>query len=384
MKAVFVDELSDWKNLLPLTYTKPIAQLRIGIRTIQEKWEHYLQLKTEGVISAKHLSSKLSGNETLFINATILPTAELAEEIQLLKTQEVLIQQNKWIAFKGNEFLNKQTATPIVAKSTFATISRPWHLFQLNGNEIRADYSLLTQDKTSEVLSDPHTIAYNPSAIFIEEGASIKAAILNAENGPIYIGKNAKIHEGAIIKGPFAACEGANVVMGSKIRENCTIGVKATGGGELKNTIIGDYSNKGHDGYLGDSVLGNWCNLGALTNVSNLKNTYSTISVWDRNTTSFLSSETNKFGCIIGDYTHTGISTTLNTGTIIEPFCQLFGAGLHPKFVPAFNWGEPNKYTNYQFSKAIEVAKTIKSLKNESFTDLDSEVLKAIYEMVKP
>ena len=384
MKAIFVDELSDWKNLLPLTYTRPIAQLRIGILTIQEKWERYLNTETGGHITAKHLSTPLTGNESLFINATVLPNTALSSEIQNLKTHEVLVYQNKWIAFIGSRIDEKQQALHIESTSSIVSICRPWHLFQLNGDEIRSDFSLITKGRVSTPLSDPHTITYNPSAIFIEEGANIKAAILNAENGPIYIGKNAKIHEGAIIKGPFVACEGANVVMGSKIRENCTIGIKATGGGELKNVIIGDYSNKGHDGYLGDSVLGSWCNLGALTNVSNLKNTYSNITVWDRNTTSFLSSETNKFGCIIGDYVLTGISTTLNTGTIIEPFCQLYGAGLHPKFVPAFNWGEPNNYSNYKFEKAIEVAKTIRSLKNESFTATEEKVLKAIYEMVKP
>lgn len=386
MGIIFVDQDPDWKNLLPLTYTKPIAKLRLGILTIEEKWNRQLEIDTKGFITEPYLQKAFplsdSNNEShLYINSSHLPNKALADSINKLKEHEVLFQNNNWIAYRGSSIEQINDASPTPFKEEVIKINRSWDLIQSNASEITTDFLLIKYNQTSLPNVDKNTITYNPKNIFIEEGATIKASILNAENGPIYIGKNAKIHEGAIIKGPFAICEEGEIVMGSKIREGCTIGKKAIGGGELKNTIIGDYSNKCHDGYLGDSIIGNWCNLGALTNVSNLKNTYSKIKVWDKSEASFIDSNTNKLGCILGDYTHTGISTTLTAGTISEPFCQLFGAGIHAKFTPAFSWGEPNKYQNYKLEKALLVAATIQELKNREITNNEIEVLKAIHQL---
>lgn len=387
MNIVFVDQDPDWKNLFPLTYTKPIAKLRIGILTIQEKWERHLSYSTHGYISEQYLQESFqnptSPDLKVFINSSYLPNLSLVNEIKQLKESELIHDNVSWIAFIGKDIADIEKTIPQPTQSEVNKLNRPWDLIEVNAEEICNDFELITKNRKSIAISDPHTVTYSPQNIFIEEGASIKASILNAENGPIHIGKNAKIHEGSMIKGPFSLGENSHVVMGSKIREGCTIGIKATAGGELKNSIIGDFSNKGHEGYLGDSILGNWCNLGALTNVSNLKNTYSSIKIWDRNDTTSIDSETNKLGCIIGDYTHTGISTTLNTGTILEPFCQIYGPGLHPKFIPAFSWGEKDKYQPYKLEKALEVASTLHTIKEEPFTENEKAILKALNSLLK-
>ncbi len=381
MQVTFVDDETAWQNLLPLTYTKPISTLRIGIFTIQEKWEIHLKIISSGYKTREYLQSRFLELKTtnLYVNATVLPSLDLVSSINNLLEGEYLVYQNTWIAYRGTDFFNKEQSKQVVFEKEIIQIHRPWDLFVLNKTQIEQDYKLITADRITHKLTDPHTRVYASENIFLEEGAEVKAAILNAENGPIYLGKNSKVHEGAIIKGPFALCEGGQVVAGAKIREGCTVGVKSTGGGELKNCIIGDYSNKGHEGYLGDSVLGSWCNLGALTNVSNLKNTYSNIKVWDRMKTDWHLTGTNKFGCIMGDYVHTGISTMINTGTIIEPFCQLFGAGLHPKFLHAFQWGEVGDYVNYNLDKALAVAEKIQVAKGKELTKEEIAILKHIH-----
>lgn len=388
MNIVFVDQDPDWKNLFPLTYTKPIAKLRLGVLTIQEKWEQHLSSNTHGYISEQYLQEAFqnptSQDLKVFINSSYLPTLCLVNEIKQLKESELIHDNLSWIAFIGKSIEDIENSSPKPTQSEACKLSRPWGLIETNAEEICNDFELITKNRTSTAISDPHTITYSPENIFIEEGASIKASILNADNGPIYIGKNATVHEGSIIKGPFSLGESSHIAMGSKIREGCSIGIKATAGGELKNSIIGDFSNKGHEGYLGDSILGNWCNFGALTNVSNLKNTYSSIKVWDRNETEFIDSDTNKLGCVIGDYTHTGISTTLNTGTILEPFCQVYGPGLHPKFIPAFSWGEKDNYQPYKLDKALEVANTLHELKKEPFTENEKNILEALHGLLKP
>lgn len=381
MRITFVDEVGHWQNLLPLTYTKPIAKLRIGILTIQEKWETYLESEASGFLTQPYLQSRFPDTKqpALFINSIALPNQSLVKEVKRLKLGEVLVSGNVWVAFRGDSFNGVEAAIKVLCKGEVVFVYRPWHLYQVNSHEIQRDYKLLTIGRKSKIITDDFTKVYAPSNVFLEDGAEVKAAILNADNGPIYLGKNTKVHEGAIIKGPFALCEDGQVVAGTRIREGCTIGIKATGGGELKNSIIGDYTNKGHDGYLGDSVIGNWCNLGALTNVSNLKNTYSEIKIWDRNKTDWINSGTNKLGCILGDYVHTGISTMLNTGTIIEPFCQLYGAGLHRKFVNSFQWGEPNNYVPYQWDKVIEVAKKIQKTKGMNVSKEEVDILKHVH-----
>ena len=388
MNIVFVDQDPDWKNLFPLTYTKPIAKLRLGVLTIQEKWEQHLSSNTHGYISEQYLQESfpnpISQDLKVFINSSYLPNPDLTNEIIQLSEGELIHNNVSWIAFIGKSIEDIEKTTPKITQADVSKLNRPWDLIEINAEEICNDFELITKNRTSTAISDPHTVTYSPENIFIEEGASIKSSILNAENGPIYIGENATIHEGSIIKGPFSLGKNSHVVMGSKIREGCSIGVKATAGGELKNSIIGDFSNKGHEGYLGDSILGNWCNLGALTNVSNLKNTYSSIKIWDRNETTFINSETNKLGCIIGDYTHTGISTTLNTGTVLEPFCQIYGPGLHPKFIPAFSWGEKDNYQTYKLEKALEVASTLHTIKEEPFTESEKAILNALNHLLKP
>lgn len=381
MQVTFVDDEISWQNLLPLTYTKPISTLRLGILTIQEKWLFHLKTTSCGYKTKEYLQGRFPklATTSLFVNATVLPSSPLVTAIHNLSEGEWLANQNTWLAYRGSGLADKDVSKRINFEDEVIQINRPWDLFQYNSHEIKEDFKRLTVDRTSQIIRDLHTRTYALDNIFLEEGAEVKASILNAENGPIYLGKNSKVHEGAIIKGPFALCEGGQVVAGAKIREGCTIGIKATGGGELKNCIIGDYSNKGHEGYLGDSVLGNWCNLGALTNVSNLKNTYANIKVWDRTQTDWHQTAINKLGCILGDYVHTGISTMINTGTIIEPFCQLFGAGLHPKFLHAFQWGEVDDYVNYNLDKALEVAQKIQAAKGVKITNEEIAILKHIH-----
>ena len=379
MSIIFFDPADSRKTLLPLTYTRPIAEIRVGIFNISEKWCAQLNTSHFGYNTEDYLSQVYpaikTDLQTIWINATVLPTAELVDAVLAMGSREALVSDNITLAFRGESKEN------IINKRDFEgqinTIRYPWDIFLQNGREIINDYALLDSTE-SRGLDDPHTITYGDQ-IFIESGASIKASILNAENGPIYIGKNAEVQEGSIIRGPFALCESASLRLGSKIRGDSTIGPYSKVGGEVSNSVIFGNSNKAHDGYLGNSVIGEWCNLGAGTNNSNLKNNYEPVKMWDYESHQFEKTGLQFCGLIMGDHTKTGISSIFNTGTTVGVCSNIFGGGLPSQIIPSFSWGGSRGFMTYDFQKAIDTIKKVLERKNITINEEEIEILRYVF-----
>ena len=384
------------RDFLPLTFTRPIADLRIGILTIRQKWEYALQKKTS-TLTAPYLQALFSMNwnrdeENIFINSTVLPNKGLVGQILKLSTNEAIIDGKLIIAAKSNHsnppILHKSTNEQIPLlddfsaqspQSVYQKINHVWDIFLCNGEAIQNDFEVLTHDRTSEKPSSTNTLI-NPNAIFIEEGASIEGAFLNASKGPIYIGKNATVMEGSLIRGPFALCNYGQIKMGAKIYGRTTIGPYAKVGGEVSKTVIWGYSNKGHDGYLGNSVIGAWCNLGANTNNSNLKNNYGEVKIWDYSQKDFTATGQQFCGLIMGDHSKSGINTMFNTGTVVGVAANIFGGGFPNKFVPSFSWGGSQGFAEHKLEKAIDTARKVCARRDWIFSKLEEEVLKTIFE----
>jgi len=377
------------KKFYPLTLTRAFAGIRAGILTVQESWELHTGLKAYVFTEAylQPLYENIPPGEYLFVDATLSPSPELYQQILSLQPNEGIADKEGLIA--GRIVIESLPSFEAPLRSLFTSLieiddaqrmTTPGDIFQWNEKIINGHYSLITKGRYTHPI--PETVSVtNPSRIFIEEGASISHSILNANNGPIYIGKNATIMEGCLIRGPFAMCEGATLKMGSKIYGGTTIGPHCVAGGEIKNSVLMGYSNKAHDGYLGDSVIGEWCNLGAGTSNSNLKNTASDVKVWDYYTHQYVSSG-EKFGVIMGDYSRTAINTSINTGTLIGVCCNVFGEGLTPKLIPDFTWGT-NGLTRYEFDKAIRDILNWKRMKRSDFNQVKVDILKHIFEHFK-
>lgn len=380
MNILFFEEPSLRKALLPLTFTRPTAELRIGIYTIREKWQQYFSnahffFKTEAYLQGKF---PLTTDAEFYINGSVCPNEQLVAEILKLNDGEGLVYQGMLLASKG--VLKKH----IDYFQEVLVVRHPSDLFTHNGAEIRKDFKLITKDRTSCELADKHTIVYNPSNVFIEKGASIKAAIINAEDGPVYIGADVEIQEGSIIKGPFAACQGAVVAMGSKMRGDNTLGPYCKVGGEVSNTIFIGYSNKVHDGFIGNSVIGEWCNLAAGTNVSNLKNNYSPIKV--HSYVNHQLEDTGKIfhGLIMGDYSRCGINAMFNTGSVVGVSCNIYDAAFPPKFIPSFAWGSAAGFIEFRLIEAFDVAKKGMARRKVELSADDVAILTYIFNADKP
>jgi UDP-N-acetylglucosamine diphosphorylase/glucosamine-1-phosphate N-acetyltransferase len=375
-----------WRNQLkPLTLTRPISYLRIGILTIIEKWESYLDCDISS-LSETYLQSKYTpkyAEINTYINSSFLPDKNLVEEILGLKENCYLKYENQIVAFKSSLRLDfdfpVESFECVFYPYELQFISRLPDLFLKNVKQIELDFDLVTLNRKSEVLSDKFTIVYNENNIFIEKGAIIKAAILNAENGPIYIGKNAVIQEGSLLIGPVAIGDQAMVAFGAKIRPNTTLGPSCRVGGEVGNTIFQGFSNKAHDGFLGNSYIGEWCNLGANTNNSNLKNDYKSVKLFDFNTQSLQDTGELFCGTFMGDFSKAGISTMFNTGTVIGVSANVFGSGFQDKYIQSFTWGgKMEGYENYRFEKAIEVINATLARKELQLTPNEYQILEYI------
>ncbi len=372
--------------LLPFTYTRPVAEIRIGILTIREKWEKYLGYTTS-TVTEDYLSEKfpmVELKENIMINASYLPSENLVEKIKDLNIGQAIFFANEPIAFysvEGQE-VNFDSYEIIPYGEKIFTVKNTWDIFSKNEQAIHEDFKLLTQDRTSQSIPDSnHVIA--PENIFLEEGATLEFAILNAAKGPIYIGKNAEIMEGSIIRGPFALCEYATLKMGSKIYGGTTIGPYSKIGGEVTNCVVFGHSNKGHDGFIGNSVIGEWCNLGADTNTSNLKNNYAPVRLWSYETEGFAKTGLQFCGLMMGDHSKCGINTMFNTGTVVGVNANIFGSGFPRNFIPSYSWGGSGGFTTYQTKKAFEVAKVVMSRRNLDFTEQDKKILEHVFEETK-
>jgi UDP-N-acetylglucosamine diphosphorylase/glucosamine-1-phosphate N-acetyltransferase len=373
------------KRLFPLTATKAAADLRMGILTMKERWEKITGAEVFVLTDTylQPLYETIPAGNYILIDASVIPVPELITRINSLSENEAVEDENGLIA--GKTFIKSLPAfdklLPIFKNvSAIAPVRRLTfsnQLFLWNEEMIKADFTLLTKGRISETFNEAvHVTA--ASQIFIDEGAQIDFCSLNASAGPIYIGKNTTVMEGCLIRGPFALCEGAVLKMGTKVYGATTIGPFCTAGGEIKNSVMSGYSNKAHDGYLGDSVIGEWCNLGAGTSNSNLKNTGGEINTWSYYENKYLPSG-NKCGVIMGDYSRTYINTSINTGTVIGICCNVFEDGLTPKFIPDFTWGEKEQ-KKYAFEKAVKDIANWKKMKNKTISEPETKVLKHIFE----
>jgi UDP-N-acetylglucosamine diphosphorylase/glucosamine-1-phosphate N-acetyltransferase len=376
-------------SLLPFTFTRPIADIRVGIFKISDKWEKFTGIKP-GYLTQDYLSSKYSKNEgpALLVNGAVCPSPKLWEKIQELKKGQALFQQNILLATFSEmpaSFHPEMTKSlsAINFEEELTIIQKNWHIFQFNGQEIRNDFKLLTSGRKSATLEDPHTITYNPSDIFIEAGAKIRAAVLNAEGGPIYIGKNTEIQEGALIRGPFALCDGSTVNMGAKMRGDTTIGPHSKVGGEVSNSVIFGYSNKGHEGFLGNAVLGEWCNVGADSNNSNLKNNYAPVKIWDYTKGGFTNTGLQFCGLMMGDHAKCGINTMFNTGTVVGVGANIFGDGFPRNFIPSFAWGGAAGFSTFQIRKFEETAHAVMGRRGMEYNAVEKEIIQKVFELTR-
>jgi len=372
-------------SLLPFTYIRPVADIRIGILTIREKWEFYLGLTTT-TLTEEYLEEKYPMVEmetNIMINASFLPTDKIVEQVKKLKENQVIYKGDEILAFytkSTQKEVDFDTYTAIECADNFIQIKHTWDIFSLNGLALQADFDMLTQGRESQEI--PSTVqCLHKENIFIEEGASLNFATLNASNGPIYIGKNATIMEGAMIRAPFALCEGSTIKMGAKIYGDTTIGPQCKVGGEVSNAVFFGFANKGHDGFLGNSVIGEWCNLGADTNNSNLKNNYAEVKLWSYETERFAKTGLQFCGLMLGDHSKTGINTMFNTGTVVGVSANIFGSNFPRNFIPSFSWGGSSGFTTYQMPKVNEVAKVVMKRRGIEFDEKEQKILAHIFEI---
>ncbi len=376
---------SDVRNaLLPFTYTRPVADLRVGVLTIREKWEKHLGLTTT-TVTEEYLEEKypmVEMEQNILINASFIPTPSLVESVQKLANNEALFYGEDVVAFyttDSQEEVDFSSYSQIEFGEELLQIKNTWDLFSLNGKAIQLDFDLITEGRTSEPIPEG-VHAIQKDQIFIEEGASIIYASLNATDGPIYIGKDAVILEGSLIRGPFAMCDNAVVKMGAKIYGNTTLGPYCKVAGEINNVVLFGYSSKGHEGYLGNAVIGEWCNIGADSNNSNLKNNYAEVKIWSYETERFAKTGLQFCGLMMGDHSKCGINTMFNTGTVVGVSANIFGSGFPRNFIPSYSWGGASGFTTYQTKKVFEVAEVVMQRRGIPFEEIDRKILTHIFE----
>lgn len=373
--------------LLPFTFTRPVADILIGIMTIRQKWETRLG-STTTTLTEEYLSEKfpmVELEENVMINASFLPNDILAEMVSNLEPNQAIFKGEEVIAFYTNEEQEEvdfDSYEIIEYEEECITVKNTWDIFSKNDAAIREDFEYLTEDRKSQPIPKSVNVIASEN-IFIEEGAKLEFVTLNASAGPIYIGKDSEIMEGSVIRGPFALCENAQVKMASKVYGATTVGPYSRIGGEVKNVVLFAYSNKGHDGFLGDSVLGEWCNIGADSNNSNLKNNYEEVKLWSYETEGFAKTGLQFCGLMMGDHSKCGINTMFNTGTVVGVSANIFGSGFPRNFVPSFSWGGASGFTTYITKKAFETARLVMSRRNVEFDEREAAILEHVFEESK-
>ena len=367
-------------NYYPLSFTRPIAYFRVGIFTIKEKWEQYyksVSVKTEDYLSAKFALKVQKDN--LWIDARIFPSQALITELNSLRIGEALAKNGTIFAFRNSTFTSDKLNI-IDSNASFNSIENLWDIFLDNDREINSDFEFLAKRK-SQTLNQSNTLIGDK--IFIEKGAKVSCSILNTENGPIYIGKDAEIMEGSLVRGPFAMLNNSVLKMGSKIYGATTLGPFCKVGGEVSNAVFFGYSSKAHDGFLGNSVIGEWCNLGADTNNSNLKNDYAEVKLWNYETESFKNTGLQFCGLIMGDHTKCGINTMFNTGTVVGVSANIFGSGFPRNFIPSFSWGGASGFSVYKLAKVFDVVEKVFARRKIKFDKVEKDILSHVYDMTK-
>jgi len=372
-------------SLLPFTYTKPVADLRVGILTIREKWEKHLGLTTT-TLTEEYLEEKypmVEMEENVMINASFCPNKKLVEAVKGLKANEAIFKGDDLVAFfttNTQEEVNFDDYTQIDFNEDVLQIRNTWDIFSKNDVAIAQDFELLTEGRKSQDI--PETVqVLGKEKIFIEEGAKLNFATLNATSGPIYIGKDAEIMEGCVVRGPLAMCNNSVLKLGAKIYGATTLGPHCKVGGEVNNSVLMGYSSKAHDGFLGNSVLGEWCNLGADTNNSNLKNNYAEVKLWDYNSGRFARTGLQFCGLMMGDHSKCGINTMFNTGTVVGVSANIYGSGFPRNFVPSFSWGGASGFTEYKMNKVFEVAEVVMKRRNIELDEQEKNILQHVFDI---
>ncbi len=370
--------------LLPFTYTRPVADIRIGILTIREKWEKRLGFTTT-TLTEEYLEDKfpmIELEQNVLINASFLPSDTLVEAVKNLQENQVIFKEDVIVAFfttDTQEDENFDNFTHIDFEDDLIQVKNSWDIFSRNAEAIQQDFDFLTIGRKSAAIPEM-TVTFNNKNIFVEEGAKLPLCSLNATDGPIYIGKDAEIMEGAVIRGPFALCNNATLKMSTKIYGGTTIGPHCKVGGEVNNSVLFGYSNKGHDGFLGNAVIGEWCNLGADTNNSNLKNNYAEVKLWSYETGRFAKTGLQFCGLMMGDHSKCSINTMFNTGTVIGVSANIFGPGFPRNFIPSFAWGGSGGFTTYQMNKVKEVSTVVMKRRGIEFDTKEVQILEHVFE----
>lgn len=373
-------------NLLPYTYTRPTAEIRIGILTIREKWEKWLKascsFKTEDYLAVKFPLK--TGNENVWINGGVCPNDKLVKEIKKLKPGESIVINETTIAFNsGNKTeISPKTFTQIISNSSPLIINNPWDIFSNNGRAIDEDFALLTKGRKSQPISKTNQVLGRKN-IFLEKGAKVECSILNATTGKIYIGKDAEIMEGSVVRGSLALCEHSALKLSTKIYGPTTVGPYSKVGGEINNSVIFAFSNKAHDGFLGNSVIGEWCNIGADSNNSNLKNNYAPVKLWNYDTERFVNTELTFCGLFMGDHSKCGINTMFNTGTVVGVNANIFGSGFPRNFIPDFAWGGAQGFSTYKLKDAFEVASRVYERRGKVFDEIEKNILSHLFDITE-
>ncbi|TSA26208.1 MAG: glucose-1-phosphate thymidylyltransferase [Bacteroidetes bacterium] len=387
MNYILFDESIVRTNLMPLSFMRPVADIRMGILTIREKWEKYLKVRTssltEGYLSRKYPFVKEDHN--ILINGSVCPDPAMVKVIKNLQHDQTLVYDDTIIALHVTADdldavgeTSSEGIEEIVLKHAPLKINHTWDIFAKNDRAIREDFTLLTKGKTSQPISETNRVV-GAENIFIEKGARVECAFLNASTGPIFIGPKAEVMEGAMIRGPVAICEGTQIKMGAMIYGPSTFGPHCRIGGEVNNAVFFGYGNKAHEGFIGHSVISEWCNLGAGTNTSNLKNTYDEIRLWSYGKQTFINTHLQFCGLIMGDHSKSGISTMFNTGTVVGVNANIFGSGFPRNFIPSFTWGSTAGHTNYNLDKAFEVAEAVYKRRGLVFDDIEKNLLKNVF-----
>ncbi len=375
-----------WGDFLPLTFTRPVAELRIGILTFQERWKKLLEIEDIAFLTEDYLQEKFKkpeSKESLLIVPNFLPTESVLEQIKKIKQGEALIYQNEVIAAKLNmrDFSLSQITKMTDVDGELLFVKSPSDIFTYNQQFLDYDFELLTRNRKSQELSETNNFLGDKKDLFIEEGAEIEFATLNCKTGKIYVGKNAEIMEGTMIRGSLALCEGSKINMGAKVYGATTIGPHSKVGGEVNNIVIFGYSNKGHEGFVGNSVIGEWCNLGADTNSSNLKNNYANVKLWNYRHSKFVDTGLQFCGLIMGDHSKSAINTQFNTGTVVGVAANIFKTGFPPNLVKSFSWGGMNGDESYKLDKVFEVMERVMQRRKVDLTDVDKSIISHIYDI---
>ena len=367
-----------------LPITRPVAEIRIGILTIREKWEFFLGFTTT-TITEEYLEAKypmVELNKNILINASFLPTKNLVNQVKKLSKNQAIFQGEQVVAFftsDTQENVDFDSYEQLEFQEDLIQIKHTSDIFSLNDKAIQADFDLLTQGRTSQPIPDGvHTI--QKQNIFIEQGATVSYSSLNASKGPIYIGKDSEIMEGCLVRGPFALGKNSILKMGTKAYGATTLGPHCKVGGEINNSVLFGYSSKGHEGFLGNSVLGEWCNIGADSNSSNLKNNYAEVKLWNYQEERFTKTGLQFCGLMMGDHSKCGINTMFNTGTVVGVSANIFGSGFPRNFIPSFSWGGAAGFTTYQMKKVIEVAKVVMKRRDLELSETDISILQHVFD----